>query len=162
MCLPDLLDLLDLVDLLERSVGFRESRLDSAADSTITTGSKELEAITEDFGQSLAHLKQIQTTLRKENKDYAQRVEGLMKEMDEMRKGLMEMKMDGRIRQGKLETSLASIHDLIRHREALTDNRMTGMTSLMKERDRQADNRMKSVSDLMQRRDADVNNRMME
>ena len=39
-----------------------------------------------------------------------------MKEMDEMRKNLVGLKMDGRISQGKLESSIASIHDLIRHR----------------------------------------------
>ena len=46
--------------------------------------------------------------------------------MDEMRKGLVVMKMEGSINQGKLESSIALIHDMIRHREMLTDSRMTG------------------------------------
>ena len=110
----------------------------------------------------MTKLKQVQAKLTQENDEHAQRAEVLLREMDVTRKGLIEMKMEGRISQGKLESSIAPIQDLIRHRETLTDTRMTEMTSLMKERDRKADDRMKSVSGLIQRSNADVNNRMME
>ena len=102
------------VNLLKRSVGDCDSRLDSAADSTITKSSKELEAMRGDFAQTLAQVKQVQTTLRQENNDHAQRAEVLVTEIDEMR--LIEMKKERRI------------HDLIRHRETLTDSRLAEMT----------------------------------
>ena len=88
----------------------------------------------EDFGQSLAQFKEVKTTLRQENNDHAQLAGVLMKELDEMWKCLKGMKTEGCINQGKLESSIASIHNLIRYRETLTDGRMTEMTSLMKER----------------------------
>ena len=109
---------------------------------------KELEAIIEDFELSFAKLKQVQARFTQENDENAQRAELLKREMDEMRNDLVEIKMDGRINQDKLESSKVSIHDLIRR--------------LMKERDRKLDDHMKSVSDMMQRCEADANNLMME
>ena len=47
------------------------------------------------------------------------------------------MKMEERICQGELESSIASNNDLITHREALADTRMTKMSTIMKEGDRQ-------------------------
>ena len=44
-----------------------------------------------------------------------------MAEMDEMRKGLVNIQMKGRIGQGKLESSIASINDLLRQREGQTE-----------------------------------------
>ena len=79
-----------------------------------------------------------------------------------MRKGLVYLRMEGSISQGKLESSIAAIPNLIRNRGTLTDSRMTKMTSPMKEWGRQDHNHMKSVSDLKQRLAAEVKNRMLE
>ena len=46
-----------------------------------------------------------------------------------MKKRLTETGMEGRISQGKLESSMASINDLIRHRETLASTRLTEMTT---------------------------------
>ena len=50
------------------------------------------------------------------------------------------------ISQSKLEPSMSSLIDLIRHRETLTDTGMTEMTTIMKERDSQANDRLKLMS----------------
>ena len=68
-----------------------------------------MEATREDLGRSMAQLKQVQAKLVQENGDHAQRAEVLMKEMDEFRRGVIEMKMEGRINQDKMETSMASV-----------------------------------------------------
>ena len=127
-----------------------------ASPSSITRSIQETEAIKEDFGKSLAQLKQVLAKLMQENNDHAQRAEVLMKEMDEMRKGLVEMQMEGPISQGKLESSIASINDLFKQREGVTEKRMSEMAAIMTERDRQADDRWKLMSVLMHRRDTDV------
>ena len=102
----------------------------------------------------------MQAKLIQENNDHAQRAEVPMKEMDEMPKGLVEIQMrDG---QSKLESSNASINDLYRQREGLTEMRMPEMAAIMTERDRQADERWKLMSDLMHRRDTGVDKRMVD
>ena len=73
-----------------------------------------------------------------ENNDHVQLAEVMMKEMNEMRKGLVEIQMEGRIKQGKLESSIASINDLFKQREGLTERRMTKKAAIMTEGDRQA------------------------
>ena len=85
-----------------------------------------------------------------------------MRDMDEMRKGLLEIQAEGRQSQGRLEASMASLNDLIKQRESIADTRMAEMSAVMKERDRQADERMKMMSDLMQRREADANTRTID
>ena len=81
------------------------------------------------------------------------RADVIMRDMDEMRKGLLEIQAEGRQNRGRLEASMASLNDLIKQRENLSDTRMAEMSAVMKERDRQADERMKLMSDLMQRRE---------
>ena len=83
-----------------------------------------------------------------------------MKDMDEMRKGLLEIQAEGRQNQGRLEASMASLNDLIKQRENMADTRMAEMSAVLKERDRQADERKRLMSDLMQRRETDANTRM--
>ena len=96
----------------------------AAPDSTNTRGIKESEANREVFGQCLVKLMQVQTRLAKEKKEHAQRSEKKIVEMDEMRKRLSGIKMEGRIRQGKVESSII---DLKIHREALADTQSTEM-----------------------------------
>ena len=69
----------------------------------------------------------------------AVRADVIMRDMDDMRKGLLEIQAEGRQNQGRLE-----------------------MSAVMKERDRQADERMRMMSDLMQRRENDANSRMID
>ena len=45
----------------------------------------------------MAQLKQVQAQLVQENGDHAQRAEVLMKEMDELRRGVIQMKVEERI-----------------------------------------------------------------
>ena len=61
--------------------------------------------------------------------------------MDGMRKGLVEMQMEGRINQDKLESSIASINGLFKQREGLTERRMSKMAAIMTERDQQSNER---------------------
>ena len=89
------------------------------------------------------------------------RADVIMRNMDEMRNGLLEIQVEGRQNQGRLEASMASLNDLIKQRENLTDSRMAEMSAVMKERDREADEHMKLLSDMMQRRDTDANMRMV-
>ena len=117
--------------------------------SIVTRGIRETEALRKDFGQSMAQLKHVQAKLAQENKDKAQRAEVLIKEMNEMRTELVELEMEGRFDQNKLESSIASISDLIRQRENLVYVRMSEMTAVMKERDRQTDKRLKLISEMM-------------
>ena len=90
------------------------------------------------------------------------RAEVIMRDMDEMTKGLLEIQAEERQNQGRLEASLASLNDLIKHRENLADTRMAEMSAVMKEKDSQADERMKLMSHLMQRRDTDADTRMID
>ena len=116
--------------------------------STIKRGFKEPEATEEDFGRSMAQFKQIQAKLAEENNDFAQRAEVLVKEVEELRRELIDMKMEGRINQGKLETSMAWI-------KSLTEKRISEMTAIMaqKQSDQQDDGRLKLMSEMMHRRD---------
>ena len=104
---------------------------------------------------SSAQLKQVQAKLVQENGDHAQRAEVLMKEMDELRRRVIEMKMEGRINQDKMETSMASV-------KGLTEKRISEMTAIIAQRDQQADERLKLKSERMHRRDIDVDKRMVD
>ena len=53
--------------------------------------------------------------------------------MDQMRKRLNEMKIEWRINQGKMESSIALKNVGIRYQVTLTDNRITELTAIMKE-----------------------------
>ena len=121
--------------------------------STITRGIKEVEAIRKEFGHGMEQLKQVQTKLTKENSDHVQRAEVLMMEVEELRKEVKEMKMEGRVNQGKIETTMATV---------LTERRISEMTAIMAQRDKQADERLKCMSEMMHRRDLDVDKRMVD
>ena len=127
----------------------------ASSSSTITRGIKETEAINEDLGRSMAQLKQVQANLVQENGDHAQPAEVLMKEMEELRRGVIEMKMEGHINQGKMETSMASV-------KGLTEKLISEMTAIMAQRDHQADERLTLISETMHRRDIDVDKRMVD
>ena len=103
-----------------------------------------MEATREDLGRSMEQLK-----------DDAQRAEVLMKEMDEFRRGVIEMKMEGRINQDKMESSTASV-------KGLTEKRISEMTAIMAQRDQQADERLKLIAETMHRRDMNVDKRMVD
>ena len=64
--------------------------------------------------------------------------------------------------QGKLESSISSINDLLRQGEGLAERRTSEMAVIMKERDRQPDKRLKLMSELRHRRDTDVDNRIVD
>ena len=85
-----------------------------------------------------------------------------MRDMDEMRKGLLEIQAEGRQNPGRLGASMASLNDLIKQRENMADTRMAEMSAVLKERDRQADEQMRMVSDLMNRRETDANTRLID
>ena len=89
----------------------------TAPDSTVTWARKEVQAIREDFRSSLAQLAQVQTKLARENSEHGMRADLIMRDMDEMRKGLLEIQAEGRQNQGRLEASMASLNDLIKQRE---------------------------------------------
>ena len=127
----------------------------ASSSSTITRGIKETEAINEDLGRSMAQLKQVQAELSQENSDHAQPAEVLMKETEELRRGVIEMKMEGHINQGKMETSMASV-------KGLTEKLISEMTAIMAQRDHQADERLTLISETMHRRDIDVDKRMVD
>ena len=127
----------------------------ASSSSTITRGIKETEAINEDLGRSMAQLKQVQTELSQENSDHAQRAEVLMKEVEELRRGVLEMKTEGRINQDKMETTMASV-------KGLTEQRISEMTAIMAQRDQQADERLTLMSETMHRREIDVDKRMVD
>ena len=131
--------------------------IETAPDSTVTKAKNEAQAIREDFKSSLAQLAQVQTRLARENCNHEMRVDAIMKDMDEMRRGLLEMQAEGRQNQGRLEASMALLNDLIKQRETAADDRVAEMYAVMRERDRQADERMKLLADSMQRRYIDAN-----
>ena len=127
----------------------------ASSSSTITRGIKETEAINEDLGRSMAQLKQVQAELSQKNSDHAQRAEVLMKEVEELRRGVLEMKTEGRINQDKMETTMASV-------KGLTEQRISEMTAIMAQRDQQADERLTLMSETMHRREIDVDKRMVD
>ena len=87
---------------MERSDCTQESREGSAAtpESTTARSIKELKAIKEDFRQSLAKLTQVQSNFARENNEHALRADDIMRDMDEMRRGLLEIQAEGRQNQG--------------------------------------------------------------
>ena len=103
----------------------------------------------------MAQLKQVQAKLVQENSDHAQRFEFLVKEVEELRRGLIGKKMARCISQSELETSLASI-------KGIADKRISEKTAIMAQRDRQVDERLKLISETMNRRDRDVDKRMVD
>ena len=123
---------------------------------------KESQAVREDFRSSLVQLSQVHSRLARENGEHAMRADAIMRGMDEMRKGLMEIQAEGRQYQGRLEATMTSLNDLIKQRKNIADTRMAEMSAVMKERDRQADERLKLMPDLMQRRDTDADARMVD
>ena len=90
------------------------------------------------------------------------RADVIMRDMDEMRKGILETQAEGSQNQERLEASKASLNDLIKQRENMVDTRMAEMSAVIKERDRQADEGMRLISDLMQRTETDANTRMID
>ena len=110
----------------------------------------------------MAQLSQVHSRLARENSEHVMRADVIMRDMDEMRKGLLEIQVERRQNQGRLEASVASLNDLLKQREKLADSRMAKMSAVLRERDRQADERMKLMSDMMQRRDTDANIRMVD
>ena len=90
------------------------------------------------------------------------RADVIMRDMDQMKRGLLEIQAEGRQYQGRLEASMASLNDLIKQRENLADTRMAEMSAVMKERDHQADERIKLMSDIMHCRETDANVRMVD
>ena len=139
-----------------------QASADTNLDSTITKARKEMETVREDFQSSLARLAQVQTRLARENNEHEMRADMIMRDMDELRKGLLEMQAEGRQNQGRLEASMASLNDLIKQRETTADARMAEMSAIMRERDRQAEERMEAMTNTMQRRDIDSNVRMAD
>ena len=139
-----------------------QASADTNLDSTITKARKEMQTVREDFQSSLAQLAQVQTRLARENSEHEMRADMIMRDMDELRKGLLEMQAEGRQNQGRLEASMTSLNDLIKQRETIADARMAEMSAIMRERDRQADERMKAMTNTMQRRDIDSNVRMAD
>ena len=121
---------------------------------------KKLRAVREDFRTSLAQLSQVHSRLARENGERAIGADAIMRDMDEMRKGLLEIQAEGRQNQGRLEASMDSLNNLIRRRENQADTRMAEMSAVMEERDRQADERLKLMTDLMQRRESDADARI--
>ena len=103
----------------------------------------------------MEQLKQVQTKLTQENSDHVQRAEVLAIEMEELRKEVNEIKMEGRANQGKIEKTMATVNDL-------TERRISEMTAIMAQRDKQADERLKCMSEMMHRRDLDVDKRMVD
>ena len=74
-----------------------------------------------------------------ENNDHVQRAEVLVKEVEELRRELIEIKMEGCINQDKLETSMASF-------EGLTEKNISEMTAIMAQSDRKAGEHLKLMS----------------
>ena len=54
------------------------------------------------------------------------------------------MRMEGRLSQDKLESSIASMNDLVRQRDSLTERHIFEMTAQMATRDQQVDERQRS------------------
>ena len=127
----------------------------ASPNSTITRDIKETEAIRKEFGHGMEQLKQVQTKLTKENSDQVQRSEVLMMEMDELRKEVKEIMLEGRVNRGKMEMTMATV-------KHLTERRISETTAIMAQRDKQADERLKCMSEMMHRRDLDVDKCMVD
>ena len=142
---------------LERTRTSQHSDAGSVAspNSTIARGIKETEAIREEFGRNMEQLKQVQVKLAQENNNHVRQAETLVMEMETLRKEVSEIKMEGRVNQGKIEASMGSIKDL-------TEKRISEMTAIMMQRDHQADERLKHMSEMMHRRDLDVDKRIVD
>ena len=97
-----------------------KAKAETAPDSTVTKIRKESEAAREDFRSSLAQLAQVHSRLAREHCEHLMRAEVIMRDMDEMRKGLLEIQVEERQNQGQLEASMASLNDRIKQREKLT------------------------------------------
>ena len=67
----------------------------------------------------------MQSQLARENIDHVLRADVIMRDMDEMKKWLLEIQAEGRQNQGRLEASIASLNDLIKQRENVADTRMS-------------------------------------
>ena len=132
----------------------------STSDSMITRSIKESkESIREEFCESMAKLTQVQLRLTQENHEHARQTDSIMREVDAMRKGLVEIQArqdEDHQSQKRLEASIASITDLFKQREGSTDVRLAEITTVMKDRDRQADERWKHMSEMLHRRDIGV------
>ena len=142
---------------LERTTTSQDSDASSVVspNSTIARGIKETEAIREDFGRNMEQLKQVQVKLAQENNNHVRQAETLVIEMETLRKEVSEIKMEGRVNQGKIEASMGSIKDL-------TEKRISEMTAIMMQRDHQAVERLKHMSEMMDRRDLDVDKRIVD
>ena len=142
---------------LERTRTSQHSDAGSVAspNSTIARGIKETEAIREEFGRNMEQLKQVQVKLAQENNNHVRQAETLVMEMETLRKEVSEIKMEGRVNQGKIEASMGSIKDL-------TEKRISEMTAIMMQRDHQADERLKHMSEMMHRIDLDVDKRIVD
>ena len=68
-----------------------------------------------------------------------------MMEMEELRKEVKEIKMEGRVNQGKKEMTMATVKDL-------TERRISEITAIMAQQDKQDDERLKCMSEMMHRR----------
>ena len=90
------------------------------------------------------------------------RADVIMRDMDEMRNGPLEIRAEGRLNQRRLEASMASVNDLIKQRENIADTRIAERSAVMRERNRQANEHMRLMSDLMQRREIDADTRMID
>ena len=90
---------------IERSTYTPNSRTTArtAPDSTITKIRKELQAAREDFRSNLAQLTQVHSRLIRENSEHVMRADVIMRDMDEMRKGLLEIQAEGHQNQGRLK-----------------------------------------------------------
>ena len=130
--------------------------------STITKIQKESQAAREDFRNSLVEFSKVHSRLAREKGEHVLRADMTMSDMDEMRKGLLEIQAEGRQNQGRLEASMASLNDLIKQRENFADTHKAEMSAVMKERDHEADEHMKLMSDLNPRKDTDADTRMID
>ena len=67
---------------------------ETAPNSTITKIQKEMQAARKDFRNSLAQLSQVHSRLARENGEHVMRADVIMRDMDEMRKGLLEIQAE--------------------------------------------------------------------
>ena len=89
------------MDRLDHTPNSRAS-METAPDSTVTKVTKESQAVREEFRNSLAQLSQVHSRLSRENTEHVIRADVIMRDMDEMRKGLLEIQAEGRQSQGRL------------------------------------------------------------
>ena len=103
----------------------------------------------------------MQSRLARENNEQAMRADVYKRDMEEMRKGLLELQVEGRRSQEELEASMASINDLIKQRQNFSTRACPNISN-HERKDRQVDERLKLISDMMQRRDSKAYNRMID